>query len=323
MNALTELKFNAEDTIDDVIITPLTSWGIISVTGDDKKSYLQGQLTCDVVALESSHSTLGAHCDAKGKVWSIFDLFYLNEGYGLFLHASGIETSLSELKKYAVFSKVDISLATEQVFGIVGSKADNFIQQHANSSDDVCQCLGGTAVKIESNRWLFIINESAQAKFIDVTKDLRWLSDSIWDYFDIKSARPRVTKSMQNEHIPQALNLQALDGISFQKGCYTGQETVARAKYRGMNKRSLYIINSQPQSIELTPNQPFLVERSVGENWRKAGELICYHQQKNGTVLGLIILPNDLEPDTQLRSTDYPELKFALAQLPYPLEEES
>ena len=65
------------------------------------------------------------------------------------------------------------------------------------------------------------------------------ISEEVWTLLDIQSAIPIVSEAVQNEHIPQALNVQALQGISFSKGCYTGQETVARAKYRGMNKRRI------------------------------------------------------------------------------------
>ncbi|MGR5470767.1 tRNA-modifying protein YgfZ, partial [Vibrio astriarenae] len=90
----------------------------------------------------------------------------------------------------------------------------------------------GTAVKVTENRWLLVVTaETAQALVTNSQATLT--THELWTRFDIESALPFVATEAQNEHIPQALNLQALGGISFTKGCYTGQETVARAKYRG------------------------------------------------------------------------------------------
>ncbi len=83
----------------DLLFTRLNRWGAIEMTGDDRKSYLQGQVTCDVVSLEQSQSTFGAHCDAKGKVWSAFRLCHIDNGYAMIQPQSALEKELTELKK--------------------------------------------------------------------------------------------------------------------------------------------------------------------------------------------------------------------------------
>lgn len=316
---------NQGEQLTGLFCTNLTSWKAIQVTGDDKKSYLQGQITCDIVKLDPDKSTLGAHCDAKGKVWSIFRLFAHNQGYALLQHASAIDTALSEIKKYAVFSKVDISISNETVLGIAGSEVHDFIDNIAEGSGEVRQLRGGngTAVKVDELRWVLILEQEAAENLLSekMTSERTCFTladESLWDKFDIENAIPRVTADNQNQHIPQTFNLHALQGISFSKGCYTGQETVARAKYRGTNKRSMFIVQSE-QSVPLTDK--IELERSVGENWRSAGQLLCHYRYTDGKTIGLIVLPNNLESDARFRQAGKPDILWSMIALPYSLEE--
>ncbi|WCE30161.1 tRNA-modifying protein YgfZ [Vibrio sp. SCSIO 43137] len=316
---------NQGEQVPGLFCAHLTSWKAIQATGNDSKSYLQGQLTCDIVKLEADKSTLGAHCDAKGKVWSIFRLFAHNQGYALLQHASAVNIALAEIKKYAVFSKVDISISDEVVLGIMGEQVQSYINTISEGSGDVRQLQNGkgSSVKVDESRWILILDQQSAeeliAENIATENHAFTLTDeSIWDKFDIENAIPRVTSDNQNEHIPQTFNLQALDGISFNKGCYTGQETVARAKYRGTNKRGMFIVQSE-QSIPMA--EKIILERSVGENWRNAGQLICQYQYADGKSIGLIILPNNLESDVKFRQADNPEIIWSLVDTPYSLED--
>lgn len=312
------LALASGDALPPLLLTHLTSWQAITVQGEDSKSYLQGQLTCDVVTLAQDANTLGAHCDPKGKMWSIFRLFHTEQGYALFQHASGIDTALTELKKYSVFSKVTIELDQDIALGLMGEQADSFIDSFAQGEGDVRRCPGGSAVRIEDGRWLLLIN-TEQAEALSRAETLTLADESLWDLADIRAGLPRITAGQQSAHIPQALNLQLLDGISFSKGCYTGQETVARARYRGSNKRAMYLLQSD--SVEQIPNSAE-IERAVGDNWRAAGELLCHYRFADGKLLALAVLPNNLEPDTAFRFSQQPEVRLQFAPMPYSLDSE-
>jgi folate-binding protein YgfZ len=317
------LSIKRNKALDDLIIVELSSWGAIIASGDDRKSYLQGQLTCDVVTLPSDASTLGAHCDAKGKVWSTFRLFHHQQGYALFQHASAIERSLAEIKKYAVFSKVDLSISKQLALGVVGTKAEQLIERLSvdrlsEARGDVRAISGGSAIRIEPMRWILLIDEVAARALIDSEPTALLADHTLWDKYEIEAGLPRITSDHQNEHIPQALNLQYLGGISFSKGCYTGQETVARAKYRGTNKRALFIVKG---SLNQPVSEPIQLERQVGENWRAAGKLIAHYRDEDGSSLGLIILPNDLDPATPLRLNQQSNQTWSIQPLPYSIEE--
>ncbi|WP_367988166.1 tRNA-modifying protein YgfZ [Vibrio sp. NTOU-M3] len=312
------LTISEKDDIPALTLTHLKSWGAIVMTGDDKKSYLQGQVTCDVIQLKEEASTFGAHCDAKGKVWSVFRLFHHNHGYAMFQPKSAIATELTELKKYAIFSKVEINESSDIAFGLIGDNATQWVDAHSDQRGDVRPIHGGTAVKVDPQRWLLLI-DSAQVASLLEDDTLVKHDESLWRRFDIQSALPILEAEQQNEHIPQAINLQALNGISFNKGCYTGQETVARAKYRGMNKRAMFIVKG---ALEQESESPIELERAVGDNWRSAGTLLSHYQFSDNHAVGLIVLPNNLETDTQLRIKNQPQLMWSIEALPYSLEDE-
>lgn len=284
-----------------LMLAHLTSWGVIEMSGDDKKSYLQGQVTCDVVSLEEDASTLGAHCDAKGKVWSLFRLFHTPRGYALAQPKSAIEKELAEIKKYAIFSKVDIVTSELVLVGVMGSETENWINKHFPSQGDVRQLAQSTAVKIDDQRWMILCDQEFAQSHLTGTDDI-WVDESQWRKMDIEAGLPILEAKLQNTHIPQAFNLDMLGGISFNKGCYTGQETVARAKYRGINKRMMATLSGNLDvDIDLDTIE---IERSVGENWRKAGDVLaCY--QEEGRLVASVILPNDLDDDTQFRVTGH------------------
>ncbi|WP_045480207.1 tRNA-modifying protein YgfZ [Vibrio owensii] len=313
------LNLSTQDALPELSISLLDNLGMITMIGDDKKSYLHGQVTCDVVSLEKDQSMLGAHCDAKGKVWSVFRLFHHNDGYAMVQPKSAIEVELKEIKKYAVFSKVTIEESSDVVLGVAGENADAFISTLNADSGDVRTVEGGTAVKVASNRWLLALTAEAAQSLVEDSK-ATLTTHELWTRFDIEAALPYVAADAQNEHIPQALNVQALGGISFTKGCYTGQETVARAKYRGTNKRAMYIVKGA--TAEALGESAIELERSVGENWRSVGALLTHYQFSDNQAMGLIVLPNNLDDDTRLRLVAQPECEWEIAALPYSLDDE-
>ncbi|MGL6316879.1 tRNA-modifying protein YgfZ [Vibrio sp. WXL103] len=314
----TPLPLTPEEALPALSLCHLNQLGLITLSGDDRKSYLQGQVTCDVVSLATEQSTLGGHCDAKGKLWSAFRLFHHGETYAMLQPQSAVDKELAELKKYAVFSKVTIEVSQDTLLGVIGDQAEQFVDQLSEDRGDVRQITGGTAVKVGQQRWLLALEPTQAGELAKLHPSL-WVDSALWTLMDIREAQPVVEDFMQNEHIPQALNLHAVGGISFSKGCYTGQETVARAKYRGMNKRQMVIVQSTTAE---TLEQEVILERSVGENWRALGRLLCHYQFADGRVIGLAIVPNNLEPDTQLRLAQQAESHWQLLPLPYSLDDE-
>lgn len=284
----------------------LTKIAITRIAGQDRVKYLQGQVTCDVNALQPGQNTLGGHCDPKGKLWSNFRLLCLEESLLMLTTPSVLEHQLPELKKFAVFSKVEIATDERHATGIAGIGSDAWIADHFGLTQSGLVD-GGMAVKIEQDRWLLVSDQQAEA--------LPAGDESLWWGLEIKAGLPHMEAVHQGEFIPQMLNLQALDGICFTKGCYMGQETVARAKYRGANNRALFLLAG-------VANEPVAsgdtLEIRLGDNWRRSGMVLNAWQQ-DGQVWLTAVLPKDTETDALFRLKQDESASLTLQSLPYAL----
>ena len=194
----------------------LDDWALATITGADSEKYMQGQVTADVSQMAEDQHLLAAHCDAKGKMWSNLRLFRDGDGFAWIERRSVREPQLTELKKYAVFSKVTI--APE------GATTLLWFEHPAA-------------------RFLIVTDEATANMLTDKLRGEAELNNSQqWLALNIEAGFPVIDAANSGQFIPQATNLQALGGISFKKGCYTGQEMVARAKFRGANKRALWLL---------------------------------------------------------------------------------
>ncbi|MGY3863495.1 tRNA-modifying protein YgfZ [Aeromonas lacus] len=286
----------------------LTKIAITRLSGQDRVKYLQGQVTCDVNALQPGQSTLGGHCDPKGKLWSDFRLLCLEESLLLLTTPSVLERQLPELKKFAVFAKVEIAADERHATGLAGKGTDAWIAAQFGLEQSGL-IAGGMAVQIEQDRWLLVSSEQADA--------LPAGDESLWWGLEIKAGLPHMEAVHQGEFIPQMLNLQALDGICFNKGCYMGQETVARAKYRGANNRALFLLAG---SASEPVNAGDTLEIQLGDNWRRSG-MVLNAWQHQGQVWLTAVLPKDTEADARFRLKQEESSQLTLQPLPYELTE--
>nr|WP_233463049.1 tRNA-modifying protein YgfZ [Aeromonas caviae] len=285
----------------------LTNLAITRLGGPDRAKYLQGQVTCDVNALQPGQSTLGGHCDPKGKLWSDFRLLCLEDSLLMLTKPSVLARQLPELKKFAIFAKVEICEFQGSLAGLAGQGTDDWMAQHfALTGTGLVE--GGMAVRVEADRWLL-------ASTSPLALNLPVGDEGLWWGLEIKAGLPHLEAVHQGEYIPQMLNLQALDGISFNKGCYMGQETVARAKYRGANNRALFVL-SGTAATQVASGDP--LEIQLGDNWRRSG-LVLNAWQQQGQVWLTAVLPKDTEADARFRLKLEEGSSLGLQPLPYAL----
>ncbi|ESS57357.1 tRNA-modifying protein ygfZ [Enterobacter cloacae S611] len=303
----------------------LDDWALATITGADSEKYLQGQVTADVSTLAANQHLLAAHCDSKGKMWSNMRLFHDKEGFAWLLRRSVRETQLRELKKYAVFSKVTIAADDERVLlGVAGFQARaalaNLFTTLPESENQVVQEGETTLLWFAhpAERFL-LVTDAATAEM--VTEKLRGEAQrnnsQQWLALNIEAGLPVIDEANVAQFIPQATNLQALGGISFKKGCYTGQEMVARAKFRGANKRALWYLAGTASRV---PEAGEDLERKMGDNWRRTGTVLAAAQLDDGRVIVQVVMNNDMEPDSVFRVREDANT-LSIEPLPYSLEE--
>ena len=204
-------------------------WVGTSFSGADTRAFLQSQLTCDVSMLGSERSMMGAYLSPKGRVLGLLLLVAQGEDVLAFMHPNLRDTLINRLRMFVLRSKVRIEPADATVTGVIrpASAAEQPLDwsrlatHHAGAAIDI-QWAPGRELRIDAP-------EAADSDLADA-----WLSA------DCRDGLPLVTEASSDQHVAQMLNLDRLQAVSFRKGCYPGQEIVARAHYRGQVKRRLH-----------------------------------------------------------------------------------
>ncbi|WP_350306409.1 tRNA-modifying protein YgfZ [Photorhabdus viridis] len=304
----------------------LDDWGLVTATGPDAEKYLQGQVTADIAALAANQHVLSAHCDAKGKMWSNLRLFHRGESLAYIERRSVLENQLKELKKYAVFSKITLVQDENTVLlGVAGKgcrealsnifpalpDADNAVVQH-----EATTLLHFT---LPSERFL-LVTDTVTAEQLTEKLQAQLNHSEQWLALDIEAGFPVIDAANSAQFIPQATNLQAFaGGICFKKGCYTGQEMVARAKYRGANKRAMYWLAGSAAKMPVAGDD---LEWRLGDKWRRTGTVLAAVKLNDNRIWVQVVMNNDMESDSVFRVRDDEEHSLTIQPLPYSLVEE-
>ena len=303
----------------------LDDWALATLVGADSEKYLQGQVTADVSQMTEHQHLLAAHCDPKGKMWSNLRLFRRQDGFALIERRSLRDAQLTELKKYAVFSKVTIAADDELVLlGVAGFQAraalKNLFSELPDAEKQVTNDGATSLLWFEhpAERFLLVTDVANAERVTQALRGEAQLNNSQqWLALNIEAGIPVIDAANSGQFIPQATNLQALGGISFKKGCYTGQEMVARAKFRGANKRALWYLAGQASRV---PEAGEDLELKMGENWRRTGTVLAAVQLDDGRLLVQAVMNNDMEPDSVFRVREDVNT-LSIEPLPYSLEE--
>ena len=235
--------------------------GCLQVSGPDSITFLQGQTSCDFNALTETQSLFGAICNVKGRVITNFYASYYDDKIVLIMSSDLLELTLTHLKKYAVFFKtemIDVSesydfhylfseenlipnpdnlfatLTTQNGFAVQISD----IKDGGSKTEEVTHSLLVTEKTLSVTSFIHSLSEELSKNGSDAcvtNDDLNGLS--------IFNGQPLITKDTSEKFIPQMLNMQLTQGVNFKKGCYTGQEIVARMQYRGNLKKRAYLFS--------------------------------------------------------------------------------
>ncbi|OTA17172.1 folate-binding protein [Xenorhabdus vietnamensis] len=308
----------------------LDDWGIVTTTGADAEKYLQGQITADLTSLNDNQHVLTAHCDAKGKMWSNLRLFQRGEGFAYIERRSLLDTQLTELKKYAVFSKLTFAKDEENILlGVAGTGSREALATLFPTLPDaespVIQHETTTLLHftLPTERFLLVTDCPTATKLTEtfVEKFQSQLNDSQqWLALEIEAGFPVIDAASSAQFIPQATNLQAIEnGISFKKGCYTGQEMVARAKYRGANKRAMYWLAGNASVLPAVGDD---LEWQLGDKWRRTGSVLTAVKLVDGSIWVQVVMNNDMEVESVFRIREDEGSTLTIQALPYSLDEE-
>jgi folate-binding protein YgfZ len=236
----------AQPAVAETALTALLSEGFILASGEDALAFLQGQLSNDIEQVSSARAQLAAYCTPKGRVLATLLLWQTDNGYALGLPRELCESTRKRLQMYVLRSRVRLADASDQiaVLGLAGAGARAMVHSELgivlSSTYDVGSNGGVTAIALPGDR-------------VQVTADVErgietWdrlagrcllVGEETWEAHAIAAGVPVITSATQDQFTPHMLNLDLVGGVSFSKGCYTGQEIVARTQYLGQVKRRL------------------------------------------------------------------------------------
>ena len=304
---------------DSAFFCPLSHEGVLAVRGADAAKFLQGQLSCNLNYLSDTRASLGARCTQKGRMQSSFRILLQGDGVLLAMATELLEPQLADLKKYAVFSKsklTDESAAWVR-FGL--ANADQALSRLGlelpAETDSVARADALIAVRVSPGRAeLWVPAEQAETVRTHLAEHLQQADLNQWLLGQIRAGIGQVMPQTRELFIPQMLNLQAVGGVSFKKGCYTGQEIVARMQYLGKLKRRLY---------RLSLNAPEMPEPGTAlfapSHNSAIGEVVIAAKTDQGVELLAVLQAEAADSgDVHLGSLEGPGLQ--LLDLPYTLD---
>ena len=296
----------ALDSGSDNTIYPIAHLAILKIDGNDAAKLLQGQVTCNINDITETQSSPGALCTPKGRAITTFLLTKTNDAFLMVLPRELLETVKKRLQMYILRAAVTLTDCSEQLCLIGLLQANNPDNKLFSTSQQ-----DSLSITIDNapNRQL-IITEVDQA----ITLWSDWVThqgfipapSEQWRYLDILAGLPWLTSETSEEFIPQMLNLDQLGGISYNKGCYTGQEIVARTHYLGKAKRVLClaecdthlipppnsaIVNTDLSNTEQTSTKILLAMRSpiTSENEKASVKMLIVLQLAENNNYNLVL----------------------------------
>ena len=243
---------NAQDellaTQSSTILCDLNQLGVLKVSGEDAQSFLQNMFSSDVSDVSPQLAQISSLNTAKGRMLATFLMWQRDSDYYLHLPRALCAGIHKRLTMYILRSKVKIEDASDAVIclGLSGEGATTLLQQHFGSAPSerfvVEQHDDTSVIQIDAQRYqISTTPHHAPALWQNLASHARAVGSSCWDWLNIRSGIPVILAATQEQFVPQMANLELIGGVNFKKGCYPGQEIVARMQYLGKSKRRMYL----------------------------------------------------------------------------------
>lgn len=303
----------------ETIVAPLDHLASLHFTGEDAVAFLHGQVTSDVVALSPGSATLGAYCTAKGRMLATFWLCREAAGLTMLLDREISQAIHKRLAMYVLRSKVKIANqnGTHVAIGIAGRNAEGVLRSMGiaaaerkvmrTATGDQWWCVG-------PNRFIGLIAlDRAAELWSSLTGEGRAVGGDCWRWLDIAAGIPWIGTGTQDELVPQMVNLEIIDGVSFTKGCYPGQEIVARTQHLGKIKRRMALAHVEAEPSPHPGDAIFGVDLGA----QASGIIVNAAPAPGGgfDVLAVMHTSTAAASSAHLRALDGPRL--VLRPLPY------
>ena len=244
----------------------LSHLSTLSFSGSDAKDFLQGQMTQDINSISDQSYKMTSILNPKGRI-IVTGLIKEFKGNIFFIISKDLSKDCVQwLSRYILRSDVKISIEKNYIFGLNNENQKQLFKYDGNQ-----QQLNISPISMDHSRCILLADDAVSLK----DKSIESINESEWILSDIKRGLPILSKESSEKYIPQMINLDLLEGISFSKGCYTGQEVVARVQHRGKIKQRMFHITAESNKSEIEHQSEIMHENS------KVGSLVNSIMNKN------------------------------------------
>ena len=308
-----------QEEIPDQYVIPCTQESVICFEGTDVESFLQSQFTCDINNLKDNQFLFGAYCNPKGRVLATFRLFIINGAIYMVCHHSIVTSLLDRLKMFVMRADVAFRIRSDLV--VICLNVNSELGRFPVTSS----CQAGPAwpkecydeSKSTQPVQLIVVPVSDAIKIIQESEgEIRLLDSDYWNLLQIRHGVASITASTSDLFTPQNLNLDLISGVSFTKGCYPGQEIVARLRYLGRVKQRLLRGRFQDECEVRVGQSVTLVDRTDS----KAGVIVNASALEGVTTECLLSVHGFLEAENVFCSRAQPSKQITTLPLPYSLQ---
>jgi hypothetical protein len=308
---------------DSGVVCPLPGLGVLHVAGEDAGAFLHSQLTQSITDMTATETRLAAWCNPKGRTRAVFRTIPSDTGWALVADAELIRAIQPTLQMFVLRARVALTdLSDEEgLIGLVGPSAETLLTETAGSlprQADAMICAGDlhiVALPAPTGLRYAVMGPLDQIASLwsRYREALTAGNEAFWQLLDIRSGLPAIGINTRETHIPTMLNLEPLGGIRYDKGCYPGQEVVARLHYRGQLKRQMY-------RLVLDDAAPEPGTAVLDADGNEAGEVVTMAPAADDSIECLAVLRIDRADAGGLTVDGQPA---TLQPLPYPLPAET
>ncbi len=317
-------NFSAD--LDHTVLMPLEHLCCYEVSGEDAASFLQGQLTNDIEAVSQSRGQLSSYCTPKGRMLAVFYICPTQNKYLIVLRKDVAAAVMQRMQMFVLRSKVTIepSSADRTLFGVAGASIESVLstlnmpapqKEYDVSSTENLLCMKIPGIV---PRYL-LIGDAALAAAIAQQENVAAQSYSYWQWLDIMSGIPAVSAATQESFVPQMANMELIDGVSFSKGCYPGQEIVARLHYLGNASRRMYRIEAN-SADEVNPGDDIYL--TALESKQAIGNIVTSIKESADKIAALAVLRIEAAEQNQLAIGSPEGIPATVMPLPYDIPTE-
>jgi tRNA-modifying protein YgfZ len=313
-----------ELALSESVCARLVDVGVISASGPDAATFLNGQLTVDTQKLGPGQWQLGACCSQKGRVLAIIEVCRAGEDFLLWMPSDRVGPTLARLSRFVLRAKVRLQDASDQwqLWGLTGPGA----QASLVRAGFECPQAPWTVTRPREGellsrlppspsagpRFLLALSARAGGSHRQPPPGFSEVASGVWWWSKVDAGLPDVFAATEERFVPQALNLDVLGGVHFGKGCYTGQEVVARSQYLGKLRRRM-VRGHAPRA---RAGEDLLANDEAGA---VCGTVVMAAASPRGGCDLLLECPTDLARPGGLRLADRPTGELAIEPVPYPI----